>query len=212
MISSTPLSSTPPLALLLNSNFDPIKVIPWQRAVRLVLEEKADLINGYVGRLVRSVSISMQSPAVVRLRRFVEVRGRIRFNRQNVLARDYYQCQFCGIRPVRNGRPDLEELTLDHVIPRAQSKNGRVTLKSGRSIIVTCWDNVVCACQNCNLRKADRTPEQAGMRLLAQPRTPSMRDVFRISLTRILIPDEWKEYIPADSDWRNYWEAELSSD
>jgi 5-methylcytosine-specific restriction endonuclease McrA len=137
---------------------------------------------------------------------------RIRFNRLHVLARDGYTCQYCAARPLKDGKPDLEDLTIDHVIPRAQSRDGRVILPSGKVSLVTTWENVVCACYACNLKKADRTPEQAGMKLARSPKAPSVADVFRMSLTRVVIPSEWSEYLPAGSDWRKYWDVELSAE
>ncbi len=199
--------------LVLNADFSPLKVVAWQQAVVMVLDEKADLVTEYVGRLVRSASMAMPWPAVVRLRKFVRVSGRLRFNRQNVLSRDGYTCAYCGVRPVtKSGRPDLEELTLDHVVPRAQSRNGVVRTRAGRTLSVTCWENVVTACVSCNIDKADRTPEQAGLVLRHSPRVPTAIDVLRMSLTRISIPDEWQDYLLQDSDWRSYWTVPLDED
>lgn len=194
--------------LLLNANYSPLKVISWQRAFELFLEEKVDLVAGYAGQFIRSVSLSFDRPAVVRLRKFAKIEGRVRFNRQNLIARDSYTCGYCGAKPRRGNRPDLEELTLDHVIPRAQSKAGRVYLPwAKKHVSVTCWENVVTACRSCNSLKADRTPEQAGMRLTSHPRPPTSLDVLRMSLTRVVVPDEWSEYIP--EDWRGYWSEPL---
>ena len=177
----------------------------------LVIEEKADLIVGYANELVRSVSLVFEKPAVVRLRSYHAATGKMRFNRQNLLARDSYTCAYCGVRPMKNGRPDLEELTVDHVVPRAQSKGCRVTLPwNGLKVAVTCWENVVSACYSCNARKADRTPEQAGMKLKWLPRVPTTVDVLRMSLRRMEIPTEWEEYLPQGSPWRGYWTDELS--
>jgi len=200
-------------ALVLNADYAPLKVVSWQQAVLMVLDEKADLVTEYVGRLVRSASTAMPWPAVIRLRRFVHVSGRLRFNRQNVLARDGYTCGYCGVQPrVKTGRPDLSELTLDHVIPRAQSKNGVVKSKDGRTLSITCWENVISACVDCNMVKADRTPEQAGMRLRKAPRSPTSLDVLRMSITKLHIPAEWQEYLPQGSEWRGYWTEELDPD
>lgn len=198
-------------ALLLNADYRPIKVISWERAFMLILEEKADLVADYVGHAIRTVSLSWAKPAVIRLRKFATIEGRVRFNRANLIARDGYRCVYCGISPSRNGRPDLEELTLDHVIPRAQSKGGTVFLPwSRKRVAVTCWENVVTACRDCNARKADRTPEQAGLRLVSPPRPPTSLDILRMSLTRIKIPTEWTDYLP--DGWAGYWTDPLDSD
>jgi 5-methylcytosine-specific restriction endonuclease McrA len=199
--------------LKLNADYRPIEIISWEDAILLILDEKADLVVGYVGEVIRSVSLTFERPAVVRLRQFVALEGRVRFNRRNVLARDGFVCAYCGLRPRRDGGPDLERLTIDHVIPRAQSKHGRVFLPwSRRYAPVTCWENVVTACEDCNGRKADRTPAQAGLTLARYPRVPSAGDVLRMSLTRVRIPEEWKDFLPEGSEWRDYWTVDLSED
>jgi 5-methylcytosine-specific restriction endonuclease McrA len=178
-------------------------VIDWQRAMTLILDDRVELVEHYVGRVLRSVSVAYPWPAVVRLRRFSPARTRLRFNRAHVFARDSCRCQYCG------ERPRVEDLTIDHVIPRAQARGAGVRLPSGRTVPVTCWENVVTACFRCNRRKADRTPEQAGMRLLAAPRVPNSLDVLRMSLQRTPIAAEWREYLPMNSEWRDYWTVEL---
>lgn len=195
-------------ALLLNADYRPVKVISWERAITLILDEKAELVLGYVGEVIRSVALVFERPAVVRLRRFAELRARARFNRANVLARDDYTCCYCGLRPTLRGKPDLVELTLDHVIPRAHARNHRVWLPwSKKSVPVTCWENVITACYACNNRKADRTPAQAGLALRVPPKAPTPMDLLRMSLTRVPIPREWDHYIP--EGWGEYWTNEL---
>ena len=87
--------------------------------------------------------------------------GRVMFSKANVLRRDHYRCAYCG----RTGR------TIDHVLPRAQG--GKTT-----------WLNCVAACLKCNGDKADRTPEQAGMRLEIEPWVPTMEDLGLVWSTR----------------------------
>ncbi len=201
-------------ALLLNVNFEPLKVISWERAVLLLLDDRAEMVEHYAERFVRSVSEAIPWPAVLRLKRYMPGKPRMRFTRLNVLARDNYTCAYCGIKPLRkNGTPKLEDLTLDHVIPRAQSKNGTVKTAKGDTISVTCWANVVCACMDCNLTKADRTPAQAAMTLKFQPRAPSGVDVLRMHLRKIHIPEIWKQYLPEGAKtWQNYWDETLDED
>lgn len=139
--------------LLLNATYEPLMIIHWQRAVTLVYLGKSDVLEEY-SREIRSVSHSMRIPAVLRLRERVRtVRPAIRFSRQNVYARDRYQCQYCttSCSPA--------DLTFDHVVPRSQGGQ-------------TSWTNIVTACADCNRRKANRTPEQANMKLLKRPVRP----------------------------------------
>ncbi len=197
-------------ALLLNADYRPIRILSWERAFALWYDGKVDLVSGYVDELVRSAREAFEKPAVVRLRRYVDVHARVRFNRQNVLARDGYECAYCGERPVRGSRPDLEALTLDHVVPRAQARSGQVRLPwGGEPVAVTSWRNVVTACMPCNFEKADRTPAQAGLQLRRRPRVPTHADILSMSLRRVRIPDEWTAFLPQDSPWRGYWVDEL---
>lgn len=198
--------------LVLNADYSPLRVVPWQRAMVLLLDDKVALVETYTGRVVRSAHEALPHPAVVALHRYTRFRNRIRFNRQNVLARDGYTCQYCSARPRRpSGRPDLAELTIDHIVPRAQAdSNGRVVV-DGRPRPVTCWENVATACVPCNASKADRTPAEAGMTLRRAPRAPNQLDVLWMALFSVDIPDEWRDFLPEDSPWRDYWTADLDT-
>ena len=197
--------------LLLNADYTPIKVLPWQRAIVLLLEEKVAVVTAYTDRAIRSATLSFPFPAVVALKRYAAIASRVKFNRQNVLARDLHSCQYCGMRPRRrSGLPLLELLTIDHVVPRAQSRVGKVTLPwSGKVVPVTCWENVATACTACNTRKADRTPAEARMTLRRVPRMPNQWDILWMAIHWVDVPHEWKDWLPADSPWRDYWTAEL---
>jgi 5-methylcytosine-specific restriction endonuclease McrA len=202
--------------LLLNADYSPMKVISWEKAVWLVLSERAFLLADYANRLIRSQTIEMAFPAVIALKKYVVGGQKIRMSRRNLLARDYYTCQYCGAKPrTASGRPDLSNLTLDHVVPRAQGKNGQVLLPwNGKTVAVTCWENLVCACYPCNAHKADRTPKQAKMILRAYPKRPTPWEGVRMAFGRARIPEEWAEFMP--TSWRDgpdtYWTVELDSD
>lgn len=199
--------------LLLNADHLPIKVISWEKAVYLILDNKARIVADYAGRVIRSANMEMAWPAVVALVRYVRTSNKVRFNRANLLARDGYTCQYCGSRPrTASGSPNLEELTIDHVVPRAQARGGEVVLPwNKKRVSVTCWENVVGACFSCNARKADRTPEQAGMKLMSIPKKPSPWDAVQMSLLRSKMPAEWRAFVPADHGWHNYWDVELDA-
>ncbi len=146
--------------LALNASYEPLTIIPIRRAVRLVLDQKAEALEVDSARPIRSECIQMDTPVVIRLARFIRVPRRFRRQVTNtfLFARDGYQCQYCG----RNRR-DLgyrESLTRDHIIPLSRGgENG--------------WTNVVTACSKCNLRKADRLPHECGLPLLTEPREPN---------------------------------------
>lgn len=198
--------------LLLNIDYTPLEVISWRRAVEQLLAGRVQLVEKYPDRMIRSPSVSLAFPAVVRLIGQY-VKRRIRLTRRNILARDTFTCQYCGARPRRStGGPRLEELTIDHVVPRAQAQGGWVTLPwTGRRVRITSWENVLTACEACNARKADRTPDQAGMPMRKRPRPPSTVDIAWMSIFRGDIPDEWRDYLPPGSPWAEYWDVELES-
>ncbi len=123
------------------------------------------------GRKIRSPSLSVVVPDAIYLVHYDRLPNmEVVFNRANLYVRDNYTCQYCG-RSVKNPK----ERTIDHVIPR--SRGGK-----------TVWSNVVLCCRKCNLKKGDRTPEEAGMKLLKKPEAPKWRSFF---LERF--PEEKKE-------------------
>lgn len=198
--------------LLLNVDYTPLEVISWRRAVEKLLSGRVQLVEQYEGREIRSPSIRLAFPAVVRLLGQY-VKRRIRLTRRNILARDTFTCQYCGTRPRRPaGGPRLEDLTIDHVVPRAHAQGGWVTLPwSGRRVRITSWENVLTACERCNSAKADRTPDQAGLAMRKRPRPPSTVDIAWMSIVSCDIPDEWRLYLPPGSPWADYWDVELES-
>jgi 5-methylcytosine-specific restriction endonuclease McrA len=156
-------------ALVLNVTDAPLAVVPARRAVVLVLNEKAEVVRTN-GAMFRSERLALEAPSVVRLRRFVHVpfRPHAPLTRRAVFARDEGRCQYCG---------GVAE-NLDHVVPRS---------RGGLHV----WENVVAACRRCNAKKMDRTPEEAGFRLIRRPFAPS--DGFRLTLGRV--EPEWDEYL-----------------
>jgi 5-methylcytosine-specific restriction endonuclease McrA len=163
--------------LLLNSTYEPLQVISWQRAITMTWLEKVEVLRNYE-RVVRSVSRAISLPAVVRLRDYVRLRRvRLGFSRRSVFTRDSYRCQYCG------EQCSPAEVTCDHVLPRSQGG-------------ATDWENVVAACTDCNRSKGGRTPAQAGMKLLRRPRQPDdLPLVFRIELGNRAAPEAWHEFL-----------------
>ena len=157
-------------ALVLNVSDQPLAVVAAQRAVVLVLKDKADVVASN-GMIFHAECLEIEAPSVVRLRYFVNVpfRTRAPLTRRAVFARDGWVCQYCGA-PAEN---------LDHVVPR--SRGGTHT-----------WENVVAACRRCNSRKENRLPEDAGLRLHRGPFAPA--DGFRLSLGRL--EPEWEPFLP----------------
>ncbi|MCS6845817.1 MAG: HNH endonuclease [Caldilineales bacterium] len=146
-----------------------------QRAIVLLLKEKAELLEAAEARL-RAENTSMPVPVVIRMVYYVRVPRNlgIPLSRRTVLARDQYTCQYCGATP---GRADL---TIDHVLPR--SRGG-----------VTEWENVVAACRPCNQHKGNRTPKEAGMRLRREPFRP--RFIALTFLSDAQNREIWRKYL-----------------
>lgn len=161
--------------LVLNQNYVPMHICHAKRAIVLVMLGKAEVVEQYDSR-VRSVSVSVPLPSVVRLYMYIKgPKKEVALNRRNVAKRDNYKCQYCGT--------SHDVLTTDHVVPRALG--GRDT-----------WINLVTACTKCNNKKGNRTPEQAGMRLLKVPKKPH-RFTYISFFTSI--PDSrWRPYLFLD--------------
>jgi len=158
--------------LVLDQSYQPVNAVSWQRAMSYLARGKADVLKEYAVE----VHATALMPAVVRLHTGVH-RGKqkVKFSRQNVMARDRGRCQYCG------DKLSAADLTYDHVIPRAQG--GKTT-----------WENIVMACIPCNRAKANRTPQQAEMRLLRQPERPTWVPRYNARLQSKDVPEEWREY------------------
>ena len=142
------------IVLFLDSDWQPLRVEPWTRAITDLFLGKIEVIEYSRDRAIKGIGRDYPMPAVVRLlRRFRRDRQAIRFSRLNIYTRDRFTCQYCGVQLL------AEDLTFDHVVPRAAG---------GR----TAWDNIVTACVPCNSRKGSRTPQQASMTLLRKPVKP----------------------------------------
>jgi 5-methylcytosine-specific restriction endonuclease McrA len=172
--------------LLLNSTYEPLKVIPWQRAVTLMWLGKVEVVRHY-DRDVRSISFKVRMPAVVRLLRFVRRKQpQVSFSRRNLFARDEHRCQYCG------KTFELPELTYDHVVPRAHGGK-------------TDWANIVTCCVDCNRKKGGRTPEQAHMRLLRVPKRPThLPHLLTVTISLQTAPEAWRDFL--------YWNVSLDED
>ncbi len=165
--------------LVLNSTYEPLLVVSWKRAVKMLFQEKVEVVAEY-DNLIRSVSAELRLPSVLRLRHYVKYHRfhrQVRFTRPNLYARDHHKCQYCG------RRRSAAELTYDHVVP--VSRGGPKS-----------WENIVTCCVPCNRRKGDRTPEEAGLRLLKRPKAPiGFPHSVHLAMSRAKAPDSWQSYI-----------------
>ena len=140
--------------LVLNASYEPLSLVSVQRAVVLLLREKAEMIEA-TQQMLRSSSRAIPVPLVIRLVKYVRLpHRRVPATRSAIMLRDAYTCQYCGTAPGRL------QLTVDHVIPR--SRGGGHT-----------WQNLVTACTRCNQKKGSNTPEEAQMTLMSKPFEPT---------------------------------------
>mgnify|MGYP001041378359 CR=1 FL=1 len=161
--------------LVLNQDYQPINICRVRRAVVLILQGKAEVLENGLG-IVHAISCSLPIPSIVRVTYLVKrPRFQRRLTRFEVFNRDKYTCQYCG--------RETKELTLDHIIPRSQG---------GRHD----WENVVSCCFSCNRRKAGRTPMEAGMKLIHRPLIPRP-DSFYVPYQYLRTHSEWQKFLVA---------------
>jgi 5-methylcytosine-specific restriction endonuclease McrA len=164
--------------LLLNSSYEPIKIISWQRAMLLWLADKVDVLDHHEYE-IRSVSNSYALPSIIRVRQYVRqkrFKKNMSFSRGHIFLRDNHQCQYCG------GKFKTSELTLDHILPA--TRGGPRT-----------WENLTSACKTCNQKKGSRTPDEAQMPLLNPPTSLPRHYLPDLLLLRKNIPSSWMAYL-----------------
>ena len=186
--------------LILNRSWQPVGVATVSRSLALLWNDNARVVDPQDYQLyiwsdwsrliprddepfIQAVRLRLRVPEVVALTHYDRIPiNAVTFSRRNIYKRDRYTCQYCG------AQPGTEELTLDHVLPRAQGG-------------ISTWENCVLACIGCNKRKSDRTPEQAGMPLRKQPVRPVWRPLYATRDVRI---DSWTRFVS-----EAYWNVEL---
>jgi len=157
--------------LLLNASYAPIRVISLHRAIMLMVDDKVDIVETRDG-IIRSPSISLPHPSVLRLKRFVKVplsKKNVPVTRRTVLTRDGKRCGYCGTTAD----------TIDHILPK--SRGGKHE-----------WLNVVAACRTCNLKKGSKLLTEIGWELKIAPTSPEDR---RKWLILGIAEDSWKDYL-----------------
>ena len=159
--------------LVLNQNYEPLNICNGRRAIVLLSKGKAELLENGRGE-VHTVYTSLPLPSIIRVLAMIK-RPLLqrKMSRKEVFYRDRATCQYCGKQP--------KVLTLDHVIPRH---------RGGPHV----WENVVSACIPCNHRKAGRTPQEMGMKLLNEPKAPRPNPYYLFQHRQI--SEEWRKFIP----------------
>jgi len=159
--------------LVLNRAWQADRVVSWQEAMRLIFSGRAEVIENHSDKFVKTVSRVLHTPAVIRMLvgRIVK-NDKIRLSRRRVWMRDNGVCQYCS------QSVPVSSMTYDHVLPR--SRGGKTT-----------WDNIVLSCSPCNLRKGNKTPQEAGMTLLKHPTAPKKIHLLRGASQDCII---WQRY------------------
>jgi hypothetical protein len=163
--------------LLLNNTEEVLNVIPWHRAVRLMYTGKASAPYGHEDYYrIATGEGYFELPTAIVLLKYVNIPYKnASLSRKNILRRDEYTCQYCTSDLIESNQ------TLDHILP--VSRGGRHE-----------WTNLVACCKSCNAAKANRTPEEAGMRLLREPGIPSRR-VLAVKLINKKTKQGWKRWV-----------------
>ena len=195
--------------LVLNRLWQAVNICSVRRALSLLFEGHAQVVQGNLqgdfktysfdqwrdlSRLgpdeesLGTVSFRMRIPRVILLQVFDRLpKKEVKFTRHNIFERDSNTCQYCG------GMFDRRDLNLDHVVPR--DRGGP-----------TQWDNIVCSCIPCNTRKANRTPAEAGMRLIRKPKRPKWRPFVQVNFGAP-IHESWRHFLDLA-----YWNVELGQE
>lgn len=196
--------------LVLNKHYMAIRVVGAKRAFSLLCRDLAEVVSFERGSYanydfpswcevsqfrrqfepnghdwVATVKFDVAVPRIIRLLFYDRLpRSEVKFNRRNIFARDGNRCQYCG------KRFPMSELSLDHVVPR--SVGGGAT-----------WENIVCACMRCNVKKGGRTPRQARMALIQKPIRPKRNPLIHFHLGHDRYRS-WKQFLD-----HAYWSVEL---
>ncbi len=196
--------------LVLNKHYMAIRIVGAKRAFSLLFRQLAEVVsfedNGYsnydfqswceVSQFKRNlepdgydwvstVNFYIAVPRIIRLLFYDRLpRSEVKFNRRNIFARDKNRCQYCG------KRYPTSELSLDHIIPRSAG---------GKSV----WENVVCSCTQCNVKKGGKTPKLANMTLIQKPVRPKRNPLVHVHLGHQRY-HSWKQFLD-----HAYWSVEL---
>ena len=166
--------------LVLNSDYEPLNVCNVRRAIVMVYLGKADVLHADDEQAAMNED-TFVVPSVVKLRGHIKrPLPELKLSRRTIFARDNYTCQYCGVTS--------KDMTIDHIIPKRAG--GQAS-----------WDNLVCCCRRCNMKKSDKLMHQIGMKLARPARRP--RYVPYISMTKYLSGrknEVWRNYLPTFAD------------
>lgn len=160
--------------LVVDNSYKPMKIINWEDAIVDILNNRFSVLD-YSDKFVHSAHDKWYLPEIIVSPRSMKIAKKVKFDYDAINPRDNYVCAYCGEK--YNSR----FMSVDHIIPQ---------IKGG----IDSWKNCISACKSCNNRKAGRTPEEAGMKLLYQPIEP--KNTFELALYKMRIKEEWLPYMP----------------
>ncbi len=173
--------------LILNADGMPLSLVPlsaiaWTDAMRLIFTDKVKVLKDYDNWIVRSQHLEMPVPSIVIMTEQIKWSKTLKYSRTNVYLRDDFTCQLQTTSRCkeRHGKTTLEDLTLDHVVPR--SSGGK-----------TSWTNVVASCKTCNSDKGS----DASIKPKKMPVKPTYYEILnkRKKLPIHVRDEEWKYYV-----------------
>jgi 5-methylcytosine-specific restriction endonuclease McrA len=162
--------------VLLNSDYSFLNTIDWKKAMCLMSKGKVEILHAS-DRVIRNAEKTWEVfiPHVLRLVKLVRsvYRTRVPFSKRNVLHRDKFICQYCGIKQ--------KKMTIDHVYPK--SRGGK-----------TNFENCVAACKSCNNSKGNRTPSEVNMGLRKQPVQPTIMEFIQAKMIALGVDKTLREF------------------
>jgi len=162
--------------LILNQSYEPISICSPKKAFVLIFLSKAELIAEKSGRRIHTISSQFPFPSIIKLTTYIKVPFKsVDLSRKNIIRRDGNRCQYCGKKSI--------EMTIDHILPKSRGGNDS-------------WENLTTACVKCNNIKGNRTPEEAGMKLLSKPRKPNHLMFLKQHIGSI--EDSWRPFLFMD--------------
>lgn len=162
--------------LLLNASYEVLSFISDRKAMKLIVKDKVEIISSWDAVIIWG-SGRIKHPAILRLKNHVRRSYfNSNFSRKALIKRDRSSCQYCGVKLTAS------QITVDHVKPRAQGG-------------ITSFVNCVVSCQDCNNSKADKTPEQAGMKLFKKPTHPSFSANYYVADPQDFWHDTWNDFL-----------------
>lgn len=185
--------------LVLNSDFTPIEIVDWKSAFVMLLKDNRTNDDGTLGAafLVESYDTCVYDsagrthliPAVIALKKYIgKHTTKNVFSKQNIFFRDNLTCQYCY------NKFEFRHLTVDHVIPKSRWK------KMNMAGSPNTFTNVTTACDRCNKIKGDKTPQEAGMKLLTLPRKVTIKEAFLNKIRQYPIPKEWQPFVVGSNE------------